>query len=314
MLSLGAITKVATRAFGRGTLVLKHYSPEILTGVGVVGIVVSAVLACKSTLKIEEVLDQHKENVSNIKSSHESIPENYTEKDSNHDLLVVYTRTTVALVKLYALPVGLGTLSIACILGSHQILRKENAALSAAYMALSESFKKYRKRVSEEVGDEREKELLHGLKKQEIEVTDSNGNKTKELAKVVDRPDCSPYARFFDIGNPNWTKNPELNLMFLRSQQNSANDKLRARGHIFLNEVYDMLGLPRTQAGQIVGWVDGHGDSYVDFNIYDIASKEARDFVNGYERSILLDFNVDGEIDKIFLNREYYRKIANERA
>ena len=88
--------------------------------------------------------------------------------------------------------------------------------------------------------------------------------------------------------------------MFLRAQQQYANDKLIAQGHLFLNEVYDMLGLPRTKAGAIVGWVyddnNAVGDNFVDFGIYDVHRETARDFVNGYERSILLDFNVDGVI------------------
>ena len=312
MLNFGGITKVVTRVIGRGGLILRHYSPEILTGVGVVGVVVSTVFACKATLKVEEIVDEHKEKVTKITDARTNTPEKYSEQASKHDLVIVYKRTVISMVKLYALPVGLGTLSIACILGSHRILRKENAAISAAYMALSESFKKYRQRVIEDSGKDKDKEFLYGIKSQQIETTDADGNKTTEVVNVKDSSLYSPYAKFFDVGNPNWTKNPELNLMFLRSQQNSANDKLHSRGHIFLNEVYDMLGLPRNEAGQYVGWVDGHGDSFVDFNIYDIASPEARNFVNGYERTILLDFNVDGVITDIFNQKSFWRKMADQ--
>jgi hypothetical protein len=52
----------------------------------------------------------------------------------------------------------------------------------------------------------------------------------------------------------------------------------------------------------MVGWIDGgDGDGYVDFGIYDIAAvNNRREFINGYEPSIILDFNVDGVIwDKI---------------
>lgn len=120
-----------------------------------------------------------------------------------------------------------------------------------------------------------------------------------------DKTDCgdsvSQYARFFDEGSPAWSKDSEYNLMFLKQQQQYANDLLKKRGHIFLNEIYDMLGIPRTKAGAVVGWVYDEnnpiGDNYVSFGITD---ERNANFVNGYEKSVLLDFNVDGNIwDKI---------------
>ena len=61
-----------------------------------------------------------------------------------------------------------------------------------------------------------------------------------------------------------------------------------------------MLGIPATRAGQQVGWIydknDPNKDNFVDFGIYDTNRPSNRDFVNGYERTILLDFNVDGNI------------------
>lgn len=107
----------------------------------------------------------------------------------------------------------------------------------------------------------------------------------------------SPYARWFNETCLGWNNIPENNLMFLRYQQNHANDMLKSRGYIFLNEVYDMLGIPRTKAGQVIGWVfdpdNPVGDNYVDFGLFDTRNE---DFVNGYINSVLLDFNVDGAI------------------
>ena len=115
--------------------------------------------------------------------------------------------------------------------------------------------------------------------------------------EVRETHEYSPYAVFFDEASAAWTKIPECNKMFLLQQQNFANDKLRARGYLFLNEVYEMLGLPRTRAGQLIGWVydakNPVGDNYVDFNIFNTRNRE---FVNGFEKSVLLDFNVDGNI------------------
>ena len=110
----------------------------------------------------------------------------------------------------------------------------------------------------------------------------------------------SPYARFFDETVYEWKPDPLMNKCFLDAQQRYANNLLEARGHIFLNEVYDMLGFQRTREGAVVGWIkNGDGDGYVDFGIYD-GNERSRAFVNGHETSILLDFNVDGTIwDKI---------------
>ena len=124
-----------------------------------------------------------------------------------------------------------------------------------------------------------------------------------ENAIIELEPDWGPsqYARYFNSGCAAWTKDPECNLVYLRHQQNYATELLRHRGYLFLNEVYDMLGLPRTKAGQVIGWVYDEanpvGDNYVDFGIY---NERNEDFVNGYAESLLLDFNVDGNVlDKL---------------
>ncbi|MCA1800666.1 MAG: DUF6353 family protein, partial [Actinobacteria bacterium] len=107
----------------------------------------------------------------------------------------------------------------------------------------------------------------------------------------------SIYARYFDEGSTVWSRERDYNRLRIRAIQNYANDMLKARGHLFLNEVYDELGLPRSRAGAVVGWVmSKSGDNFVDFGIYNQENERARAFVNGQEQSILLDFNVDGVI------------------
>lgn len=121
-----------------------------------------------------------------------------------------------------------------------------------------------------------------------------------ERDKTKDITDYSIYARIWDDGCNGWSKDPEYNLIFLKQIQTYANELLRSRGYIFLNEVYDMLGIPRTKAGQTVGWVYNEknpiGDNHVDFGIFDTDSIQNRDFINGYARTVVLDFNVDGII------------------
>lgn len=298
-----------TRKFYRVGFKFKKHSPEILVGAGVVGVVASAVMACKATTKLDDVLAETKDTVDKIHdvTEHpEKIPEGkeYTVEDSKKDLTIVYTQAGVKLVKLYGPAVVLGTVSIAAIIGGHHILRKRNIALAAAYTAVDKGFKEYRGRVLERFGEEVDRELRYNIKAKEIEktVTDANGKETvvKETVDVADPNLTSDYARFFDDGCTGWTKDPEFNLMFLKDQQRYADDLLKSKGHLFLNEVYDMLGIPRTQAGQVVGWIYDEknpiGDNFIDFGIYDIADERKRSFVNGYERTILLDFNVDGNI------------------
>lgn len=305
------IKSTLTQTFYKAAFQLKKHSPEILMVAGVAGTVVSAVMACKATLKVREVLDETKNNVDMIHdcAADQSLQESgkYTDEDAKKDLTIVYTKTAIDLIKLYGPSVILGALSITCIFTSNNILRKRNIALAAAYATLDGSFKDYRKRVVDRFGEVVDRELKTGIKAKTIEenIVDEETGEVKTVEKTVDVLDdgieeCSGYARFFDEYSTAWTKDPEYNLMFLRAQQNYANDLLRSRGYVFLNEVYKMLGLQETQAGQIVGWIydpkDDHRDNYISFGIYDIHKKENRKFVNGYERSILLDFNVDGNV------------------
>ena len=286
---------------------IKKASPEIMVVAGVVGVVASTVMACKATTKVNDILEETRkqvDDVHNVLDSDVITEEEYNNDDAKKDLAIIYTQTGVKLIKLYAPSVIVGALSITGILASHKILKKRNVELTAAYATIDRSFKEYRGRVVERFGKELDRELRYNIKAQEIEekTVDKDGNETveKKTISVVDPNMYSDYARIFDNGSMGWTKDPEYNLMFLKLQQNQANDRLRAQGYLFLNDVYDMLGIPRTKAGQIVGWIYDEdnpvGDNFVDFGIYDIYNEKACDFVNGRERSIVLDFNVDGNI------------------
>ena len=307
------VTKSLSKFAGKSSLTLKKYSPEILLGVGIVGVVGTTVLACKATLKVEEVLDNHKEKKDKIdkcwdKVLNGEIPaEEYTLEHKKKDLTIVYAQTTIDLVKIYAPAVTTGIASIACIIAGFGIIKKRNVALIAAYKALEEGFASYRKRVIEEFGEKKDYMLRHGLKSEEV-ITEEKDEETGKVKKIKTErlvadngSEVSVYAKFFDETSPAWSPNAEYNLYFLKAQEKYFNDLLRARGHVFLNEVYDALGIPRTQAGSVVGWVlNKNGDNYIDFGIFDNNRPRARAFVNGDERSILLDFNVDGVIYDLF--------------
>ena len=284
---------------------IKH-SPEILAGVGVVGVVGSLVMACKATTKLSDVLGESKEQLDKIKevAADPAYEEKYSQDDAKKDTTITYVQTAMKVTKLYAPSVILCASSLGCLLASNNILKKRNAALSAAYMTVDKSFKEYRKRVADRFGEEVEKEIRYNIKAEEITKVDENGNEVTETVKVMDGTDdpnsYSDYARFFDESCAAWQNDAEYNLTFLKAQQQYANDLLKARGRLFLNEVYRMLGIDETKAGQVVGWVynpdNPTGDNFVDFGIYNMQRERVRAFVNGYEPNILLDFNVDGVI------------------
>lgn len=289
---------------------LKKHSPEILVVAGVVGTVTSTVMACKATTKLSAVLEEAKKDINTIHQVSENPeafnvdPEIYTEEDSKKDLAIVYAQTGIKIAKLYAPAIALGALSITSIIASHHIIRKRNMALAAAYTMIDKSFKEYRGRVVDRFGKELDRELRYNIKAKEIEeeIVDDKGKKkkVKTTVNVIDPNQRSDYARIFDEYCVGWSKDAEYNLMFLKAQQAHANDLLKSKGHLFLNEVYDMLGMRRSRAGQVVGWIYDESrtdrDNFVDFGIYDLNNEAARRFVNGYERNIILDFNVDGVI------------------
>ena len=294
----------AKRSLIKAGFQVKKHSPEILVVVGVAGVVTSTVMACKATTKAGDILEEHKNQMNAIDQVVKMDRDDYTEEDHKKDTTIVYTQTAIKFVKLYSPSIMIGVLSLGCIIYSHNILTKRNAALAAAYATVDRGFKEYRGRVIERFGKELDHELRYNIKAQEFEKTevDKKGNEkvVKETVNVADPNLYSDYARFFDDGCNGWSKDPEQNLTFLKCQQAYANEKLKANGYLFLNDVYKMLGIPATKAGQIVGWIYDEknpiGDNFVDFGLYDMNKPVVRDFVNGYERTILLDFNVDGNI------------------
>lgn len=297
---------VITRAFHQAGFKIKQHSPEILIGVGVVGVVTSTVMACKATTKASEVLEAHKKDVDQIHKVEELMAAGeleegtYSEAEAKKDLAIVYTKTAKEMVKLYGPAVLLGAASIGAIIWSHGIMTKRNAALGSALSAVTTGFAEYRKRVVDRYGEKAERDILYNVKAKEIETVelDENGNEVhgKKTIEVVDPDDVRktrPFSKFFDEASPKWEKSPEYNLMFLRQNETWANERLNARGHLYLNEILEALGIPETKLGSKAGWVKG---DYVDFGIYNIHSEAKRDFVNGYMPNVLLDFNCKPDI------------------
>lgn len=291
------VPNAVTQKVAGAALRTKFHSPQLLFAAGVAGVGATVFLACKATLKLDEVLTDAEKTTQDIETTQH---ERYSEDDRKKDLMYHRVATFGRVAKLYAPAATVGVVSIACFTQSHRILNRRNAALTAAYATLEKAFKDYRARVREtfgEKGDEVDRKFMYGI--QEIEEVDADGKKkTVQVAA-----EASGYARFFDELNQHWQPNNDLNLWWLQQKQNWLNDRLRAHGHVFLNEVYEELGIDKSPAGQVVGWWwgrDSEGDGIIDFGIWDPDNERARDFVNGRSKGILLDFNVDGPIyDKL---------------
>lgn len=301
------IVKKASSFAIKHTAKLRKNSPVILVAVGVTGFVASTVLACRATIKAQDILEDAKYSVEAVHTvlSDESDEVQYTEEDAKKDLAIIYCKTGINLARIYAPAVILGAASIFSVVESHRILSKRNVALAAAYTAIDRGFKEYRGRVVDRFGEAVDKELKYGTKAEKIAVSETDpetgkAKKTKKEFEVLGVDDYSDYARIYDDSCREWQPDPEYNLLYLRGQQAYANQMLQDNGRLFLNDVYKMLGFPCTKAGQIVGWEykkdNPIGDNMIDFGIYNVKRQAARDFVNGYEDVIILDFNVDGPI------------------
>ena len=294
---------------------VKNASPEILVGAGIISIVAGTVLACKATLKADQILDDHAYKMDKIKEAKEKFPESYTQKDELQDKVETFSQTSVNFIKLYWPSAIFMVGGVACLLSSHGIMKQRNAALAAAYAVVDKAFKSYRSRVTDELGKDKDYHFMHGTTYQTIteEVIGEEGKKKKVKTEIqINNPDGpSMYARYFDkqvwdietgsyTGSSQWCESPSYNASHLVIKNGVVNDQLKARGYVFLNDVYDELGFPRTKAGQVVGWVwQGDGDNYISFGptVDAIINKDpgAEDLYL-HNKSILVDFNVDGVI------------------
>jgi len=294
--------------FGAVAFTLKKYSPEILMGAGIIGTVGSAVMACRATLKCDEVIDRHDDKMNKVDECLDRGEElNYTEQNAKNDRAVINIQTGLDFVKLYGPSVTLGIASIGCILGSFNIMKKRNVALMAAYKLVEEAFAKYRSRVKNELGEEKDYHFRYGtdvIEEQEVVTDESGKEKTvKSQKQSLNGVVGSMYARVFEedrpdqngswIGSTQWSTVHDYNLNFLMRKEEWFNARLISRGVITLNDVYDELGFPRTESGMIVGWkYKNNGDNFISFRPENDSS-----WTFGKDGdALLLDFNVDGVI------------------
>lgn len=307
MKSLEYIKNVVTSKAARQILLTKKHSPTILLVAGTIGVVGTVVLACRATLKTSDVLDEYEKQHANLVT--DTVDAVATDLDlevyekNKKQANQLKAKAALNIAKLYAPVVGLGALSIGALTGSHVILSKRNGAIMAAFAGLSRAHTEYRQQVAKEYGEDVDKKFSIGAEDRTVEEKTAEGTTKTRTVTDVNKDGGSPYRFLFDpVNSTKFSREPGRNAEILQMQQSYANDKLRAQGHLFLNEVLDRLGLPRTKAGAVVGWVYRHdneektGDNYVDFGIYQGDLERAEAFVDGAESSVWLNFNVDGII------------------
>lgn len=307
-----------TRGANRAVLTVKKHAPTILAAGGVIGFGWTVFEACKATTKLNPILEETKRNIDAVHAAVETgvaqtmdpetqeiAPVEYTPDDAKKDLTIYYTQGGLKIAKLYAPTVAIGVFSLGCLLGSNYILRTRNLALAAAYKAVDEGFKEYRGRVIERFGEALDRELKYGVKAVEVteEVTNPETGEVTTVTKTVEAYDPnnhSPYTFVFDETCRGWERDAQLNKTVLLQTQRYFNDRLKIKGHVFLNEVLDELGIPRCKMGNIVGWFYDEknpvGDNFIDFGLFDLQDENKRYFLNGREKSVWLDFNCDGNI------------------
>lgn len=288
---MNLIPQSISRSMGSKMLSAKQSSPQIFFVGGLLGSVLSTVLACRATLKLEKTVEDIRNELLSVKQLGDEAKEtgDYDEREYYQSLLVVYARSSVKIGKLYAPSAIVGSLSVAALTGSHMQLKRRNEALTITLAGVMKAFDEYRIRVRDEVGEERELEIHRGITKETV--TDDEGK--KHVVPVINPNQTSLYARSFNESNPNWQPNAEENRTFLQLQQNWWNNVLHSRGHVFLNEVYESLGMAHSRPGAVVGWLSGpnsNGDGFIDFGFFEAWQ------INNMEPEIWLDFNVDGVI------------------
>lgn len=296
-------TKTLRKSFKKAQLTVRKHSPEILMVAGVIGTVAGAVMACKETLELEDVLDECKQEKMELEEQY-AMCEEYSEDALKKDQVKLTIKQAAKIVKLYAPSVIMEVTSIGVIFASNDIMRKRNASMAAAYATLNSMYKRYRQNVIESYGEEVDKDMRFGVKHEKVTEIDEDGNKVKIDARIVDLDNTalaiSDYSRFFQSGCKGFDESSgRYNLLYLKGIQAMFNNKLIADGYVMLNDVYRELGFDTIPEGWSIGWVYDEanpiGDNYIDFGLYEARNKNQR-AVNDWEPVILMDFNVDGNL------------------
>lgn len=289
--------KMSTK-FAQSKVVASRNAPTYLVAGGIVALLASTVFAAKASTELEPIIQDAELALQDLDDSdNRAYPKD--QGSIMNSRIKVYMHTGMRVFRLYGVSIGLAVAGTAAILYSHGLLRRREASLLAAYGILERAYDAYRDRVRNSFGEEVEDLIYRGREVQVNDVDAKTRKITWEPTKASAPTPRSEYAVEFGRDNPNWSDaRPEYNLVFLRAQETYHNNRLQAHGHVLLNDVYDSLGMPRTPAGCVVGWLKDGVDGVVDFGLFDAGSPEENDYFYFFdgEGPIYLDFNVDGEV------------------
>ena len=283
-----------TQLIGKVKLGAKRNAPEILLGGAFLTGTASIVLASRATLKAKDIKNTLEGNKMALEFNLNA--GSITENEAKASIRKIYMKYALDLTKEYAIPAGLYAATVAMVFSSYKIQKNRQVALATALAACTTAYNTLLDKLKNGAAmGLTAKEVLEGVEGREV-VDQETGEVTIE--KVQGEPVNGLYQVRFDRYATAWEKDKFQNETTLRSEENWANDRLRLQGYVFLNDIYDRLGIPRTKVGQIVGWtLNGDGDGFIDFGIKDCAEYEdIRYDSNAFD----LNFNVDGNIlDKI---------------
>lgn len=314
---------------------IKQHAPEILVTTGIILTGASTVAAVKLTPKCKAIKEQKEEELKAVEECLALNDPQYTQKDAKKDLPIIKTKAIVNTIKVYLPAIALFGGGVICILSGMGILKKRNSVLASFGILATEKLKKYRKNVAEKYGEDVEKELYYGIKEMIVEKEDEKGKTKKEKIKAMDENFIKneQFCRCFDECSTVFDKEDPLNhnKILVLNAQKFCNLKLKSRvkydqdgnvikpGYLFLNEVYETLGFDKTKDGQTIGWIynpeeDGPIDEthkYIDFGLYR-GDDATNAFMNNKEKSVWLDFNVDGPISHLcYKNMSEIKKLRN---
>lgn len=280
--------------------VASENSPKLYLIGGFIAFGASLVLVGYESTKISSIIEEHKKKIDEVNDEIKKIEDNdpevaeddYDEHYAKKDKFIITCQTSVEIVKNYIPAICAVTLATFFFLKSYGAWNKKYLAASALAASLSEAFYEYRKRVRDEFGEDVEKKLYFNTDEQVVTTFDGDKEVTETIEVVdADKSRFPIYAKIFDESNPNWSKNPAANYLFLKGMEVRANDIFKRNGVLLLNDVYQILQFDITETGNEVGWFRKHGDQFVDFGLKDPNNERVKAFVDGYEPSVILNFN-----------------------
>lgn len=217
-------------AIGRSKLYFKRRAPTILSFAAVAGVGVTAVLAAKAAPKAERIRKER-------------------ERNDKYET----AKTAVSAVSVYIPAVVVGISTASCILGANVLNKRRQAALVSAYVLLNEAHKEYKKKAVELFGSDACSKIHEELAKDRYD---------EEKPDISDGEKILFYEEYY--GDYFESTKEQVLLAEYHFNRNFA-----LRGYAELNEFYEFLGLPKTEAGSVLGWSLDAGEEYYGYSWID---------------------------------------------